>query len=360
MEYENYIIEREEKLSSIANKFNTTPKEIKACNPNMRTFGGGVWGAEYASYGQRIRIPVQPLEPIRLQTDFISDIPIPSIAFNSKARYRCEQINETRVLETLTTYTNQKTQYLLEQNLEEGYAKIKLEEFLYEVIPPLLSDSFELIKSTEFIKNKAIFKLSEKGKIEQILNAKEISNQWKTFKEKELKNLPFIESLQDNTEAIHNINKAGDIEFNSPKVKEYQRNLFNFLCFDQHLYQPIEELEKEEFQYASSLLAPVIIPLEFKYNKVSEDNKFITFKKIADVHLTDSLVQKLKQKYDEVLKPVIKYSFTEYKLFFSCTLDWNKETKLLEKASVHLKETIADNIQNVCTFSLNQLKNYTP
>lgn len=95
------------------------------------------------------------------------------------------------------------------------------------------------------------------------------------------------------------------------------------------MYKPVEELEKEEFLYASSLLAPVVIPLEFRFDKVSEDKNMLTVRKIAEVKLTDSLLHELKQKYDETLKTVIKYSFTEYKLFFSCTLDWNKETKLI-------------------------------
>lgn len=44
MEYEIYTVHEEEKLSSIAHKYNTTPEAIKALNPHMRTFGGFIAG----------------------------------------------------------------------------------------------------------------------------------------------------------------------------------------------------------------------------------------------------------------------------------------------------------------------------
>jgi hypothetical protein len=44
MEYRIHTVHGEEKLSSIANKYNTTPEAIKALNPNMKTFGGFIRG----------------------------------------------------------------------------------------------------------------------------------------------------------------------------------------------------------------------------------------------------------------------------------------------------------------------------
>ena len=86
----------------------------------------------------------------------------------------------------------------------------------------------------------------------------------------------------------------------------------------------------------------------------------LTIKKIAEVKLSDKLIQELTAKYNEILKPAIKYSFTEYKLFFSCIIEFDTETKLLEKGSVSLKEEVADNIENTCEFSLTRLLNYAP
>lgn len=356
MEFKIHNVYGEEKLSSIAKKYDTTPEEIKALNPQAK-FIKLPFSSTVVGHGQQIKIPIPEKKVI--QTQFYSDAPLNNFIFNSKARYRCEQINSTKVNNTLTSYVNQKTQYLLEQNLEEKYARTELEEFLYEVIPPALADSFELVKSTEFIKNKAYFQLSENGKIEKLLNRNTILKQWNEFKEKDFPKLPFISSLK-NKESVKNIEQAGNKQFQNPNIQEYQRTLFNFLCFDQYLYKAIEELEKEEFFYASTLLPPLVIPLEFRYDKVRENKNMLTIKKIAEVKLSDKLIQELTAKYNEMLKPAIKYSFTEYKLFFSCIIEFDTETKLLEKGSVSLKEEVADNIENTCEFSLTRLLNYTP
>lgn len=61
-----------------------------------------------------------------------------------------------------------------------------------------------------------------------------------------------------------------------------------------------------------------------------------------------------------MLKPAIKYSFMEYKLFFSCIIELETETKLLERGTLSLKEEVADNIENTCEFSLARLHNYMP
>ena len=356
MEYKIHNVYREEKLSFIAEKYNTTPEAIKALNPQAK-FIKLPFSSTVVGHGQQIKIPVPQKKVI--QTQSYTDVHLNNFIFNSKARYRCEQINITKANNTLTSYINQKTQYLLEQNLEEKYAKTELEEFLYEVVPPALAGSFELVKSTEFIKNKAYFQLSENGKIEKLLNRNTILKQWNEFKEKDFTKLPFIASLK-NKESVKNIEQAGNKQFQNPNIQEYQRTLFNFLCFDQYLYKPVEELEKEEFIYASTLLPPLDIPLEFRYDKVSENKNMLTIKKIAEVNLSEKLIKELIAKYNEMLKPSFKYNFTEYKLFFSCIIEIDTETKLLEKGSISLKEEIADNIENTCEFSLKRLHNYTP
>lgn len=357
MEYKIYTVQTEEKLSSIAERYHTTPEDIKALNPNARFFKA-IFGSTYIACNQKIKIPIAKKKVIQPQESYI-DILLNNFVFTSKARYRCEQINTTKINNTLTSYVNQKTQYVLAQNLEEKYARTVLEEFLYEVVPPALADSFELVKATEFIKNNAYFQLSEKGKIEKLLNSVAIARQWKVFKEKDFAKLPFIASLQDK-ESVKSIEQLGNKQFNNPNIQEYQRTLFHFLCFDSYLYQPVENLEKEEFLYTSTLLPPLVIPLEFRYDKVSENKNILTLRKVAEVKLSEKLMQELTAKYNETLKPAIKFNFTEYKLFFSCLVEFDTETKLLEKGTIKLKEEIADNVENTCDFNLTRLHNYIP
>ena len=356
MEFKIHKVVAEEKLTDISEKYNVSIDEIKKANPNARVFKS-FFGAEYAAHLQELKIPVHQKIIIKeVKTDF----PFESIVFNSKARYRCEQTNITKVNSVLTSYTNQKTQYLLEQNLKEYFTKTKLEEFIYEVVPPVLESSFELIKETEFIKNNAYFKLNKNGKIEDILNRNAIFKKWEQFRNSNFKKLDFIKSLERNPESINKIEKTGNEQFKNLNIKEYQNALFNFVCFDQFLYKPFEELEKEEFLYPSTILPSNIIPLEFRFDKVREDKELITIKKIATPQLSEKLTEELIKEYNKILKPTLKFGFTEFKVFFSSIIEFNTTENIVEKASVNIREEIADNIENTCEFTLTRLHNYTP
>ena len=356
MEYKIHKVVAEEKLSDIAEKYNVSIDEIKKENPEARFFKAFL-GPEYAGHLQNLKIPIHKKVIPKVEK---SDFPVEKIEFNYKARYRCEQTNSTKVNSVLTSYTNQKTQILLEQILEQNFGKTKLEEFIYEVIPPVLESSFELVKETEFIKNDAYFKLSENGKIEEILNRSAINKKWENFRNNGFKSLEFIKSLQNVPNSLRKIENAGNQQFKNLNIQEYQRSLFNFICFDQFLYKPFEEFINEEFLYTSTILPTIVIPLEFKFDKVREDKDFIVLKKIATPTISEKLNEDLVKEYNKELKPTLQFGFTQFKLFFSCTIQFNFSQKLVESASVNIREEIADNIENTCEFTLTRLQNHTP
>ncbi|PQL92371.1 LysM peptidoglycan-binding domain-containing protein [Apibacter adventoris] len=74
MEYKLHTVNGEEKLSSIADKYNTTPEAIKALNPNMKTFEGFI-GGTFVSYGQKIKIPIPEKNIIQPQHNLIQIFP---------------------------------------------------------------------------------------------------------------------------------------------------------------------------------------------------------------------------------------------------------------------------------------------
>lgn len=147
MEYKLYIVYKEEKLSSIAAKYNLTLREIKAHNPELKTFGGFI-GGEFVSVGQKVKIPIEEL----LKSEaVVKDNYIGNLKFEQKARYRCEQVNISNV--NMAHFAEQKYQYALEQSLNDGLGKVKLEEHLYRFEPSILNLTFDFLSQTEFIKN---------------------------------------------------------------------------------------------------------------------------------------------------------------------------------------------------------------
>ena len=290
---------------------------------------------------------------------------INNIEVENEARYRCEQINKSEVDGNMVHFAEQKFQYLLQQSITEKIAKVKLEEHLYNFSPPVLNLSFEFISKTEFIKNNVFFTISEKdGKFEKVINQSQINKKWLEFRDNEFENSLFIKRLMlTNNTAVAELKELGNQQFsenNENAAEEYRRSLFYFICFDKFLVASAEEISNESFPFMSTIVPPVVVPVEFQYEKLSEDKEILKVRKIGTISLKDNLISEIEKKYDELHKPNIKYGFTKYKLNFEVNIEYNKKEKLVEVGSLFINEQIADNIENTCEFKLKRLKNYTP
>jgi len=124
---------------------------------------------------------------------------------------------------------------------------------------------------------------------------------------------------------------------------------------------PYEDIKSEDFPFMSTIVPSVVVPIEFRYDKISEEKGILKLRKVGTLKLNPELIQDIEKKYDEIHKPNIKYSFTEYKLEFRVRLEYNIEEKLIETADLFIMEQIADNIiDNTYEFHLKRLHNYKP
>lgn len=281
--------------------------------------------------------------------------------FENKSRYRCEQINTSKFNGNLVHYVEQKFQYLLKMNLSNKTAYVKLEDYNKNISPAMIADTFDFIEATERIKNNILFTLNSKGKIKEVLNKEEIYSNWNNFKKNEFYDLSFIKKLQEvNPLAIEELIKIGDKQFSISinNEEEYWRNFFYFCCFDQHLFS--DNWDVVSFDLISTIVPPIVIPLQIRYDKVDENNGITTIRKVAEYHLSDDIRQKIIERYDDLHKNVVKYDFTEYKLIFRATIEIDSESRVLKTGKVVLREEISDNIENECVFTIKKLENFTP
>jgi len=278
------------------------------------------------------------------------------------ARYRCEQINTSKFNGNLVHYVEQNFQYLLKINFQEKTGHVKLEDYKKNMSPALIAETFDFIKATERIKNNVSFKLNSKGKIKEITNKEEINKNWNDFKESTFSDLAFIKKLQEvNPSAVHELKNIGDRQFSlsANNEEEYWRNFFYFCCFDQYLFNN-DHWDEMKFDFVSTIVPPIIIPLSIRYDKVDEKDGIITVRKVAEYKLTENLEKEIIKRYDELHKSVVKYNFTAYKLIFRSTIEIDSSNKTLKTGKVVLKEEVSDNIENECTFTIKKLENFTP
>jgi hypothetical protein len=110
--------------------------------------------------------------------------------------------------------------------------------------------------------------------------------------------------MKTNQHAVNELLAMGDRQFDIDyelMEEEYRRNLLYFTLFDKFLVERIENIKNEQFDFMSTLVPPIIIPLEFRYDKISEEDNIIKFRKVGTAQLNDKLISEIRQKYDEII-----------------------------------------------------------
>ncbi|WP_298311764.1 hypothetical protein [uncultured Aquimarina sp.] len=275
-------------------------------------------------------------------------------------KYRTVQVNSTKIEDEIRSHSELKKQYDIDLNLPKNQAAVLLNDLYYEFMPPVMDKVYEFVSKTEYIRNNIQFSLDADGRLDKILNREEILQNWIDLKEKGLKDIDFIKSLKkDNPGQYKNVLSEGDQQFaitNSKMEQDYHRDLLYLVLFDKHMKAPnLGNIPSEEYIYTSQLFPQVQVPMEIRYDVVEENEKSITIRKVADSLLDDVLLKKIEEQYDLLHKPLIKYSFTEYKLTFRTRYTIDKETRVINDAELTIIEDIEHNIQSTCKYSIRKL-----
>lgn len=358
MEFTKYKVQQGDTLQTIAEKEKISVKDLINFHNAHSLITQSITGDYLPIHLEYVFLPLQSVREAEEKKRQESK------EFERKSRYRCEQVNTSKINGNLVHFLQQNFQYVVKSHFRNNKFFVGLEDHHFDFNPTYLNPSFAFISKTEFIKNQVFFNISqENGRLEQINNKKEINDKWQEFKKNEFYKDEFIiQLMKTNEHAVNELLVMGDRQFAVDyelMEEEYRRNLLYFTLFDKILVQNIENIKNEEFNFMSTLVPPIIIPLDFRYDKISEENNIVKFRKVGTARLNDELISEIKQKYDEIHKPGIKYNFTEYKLEFRVRGEWNTEKKTIENADLFIIEQIADNIENHCEYHLKKLHNYT-
>ncbi|TWP23094.1 LysM domain-containing protein [Apibacter muscae] len=351
MEYKIYTVYEEEKLSSIAEKFNISPEDIKSLNPNVRFFKVP-FGSTYVGYGQQIKVPI----PKKIKTEQENNNLLEN--FTQKARYRCNQNNLVTVDGKPHFSCEIKTQYLL-SSLEKDskkYFKINLEDYITSIEPDGIGEAFELIKQVEFLRKKIIFTQNNLGKISQIYNLKELKKNWDFFSNNEVKNIPFFQELEKRSpDTIKNFIKNGNKEFsNNEEISNIlDKNLFYHILLKANLE---DELNDYIIEQQSQIYPTVKLKIKVINTKVSEDDLSTTYRLVGTLvkeNLDEAILIKY---YNEMYKPLIKYSFTEFDYIYRITYVIENKTGLMIHATASISEQIKNNYATVTKYDLKKVE----
>ena len=353
MEYKIHKIIAEEKLSEISEKYNVNINDIKKANPNAKFFKAFL-GAEYAAHMQELKIP---MFDTLIKETYENDKLIKSLIFKKAGRYRCKQINTTKALEDITFSSDIKTQYLLSSadNGQKHYHSL-LEDYIFQINPKELSHSFELVKPIELLKNDVIFTQNLKGDFEKILNQQQIEQKWETFRKTKITSIDFFNQLKNqNEKAANDFIRTLNREFSNGNVLKntLNKNLFYHILLKSNIGA---ELQDYSFTQSSQIFPNQDLLILVKKNIVSEKDNILTIKLTGELQRDNISETELEKLYNEIYKPILKFSYTEFDFIYRITYSVNTENGLLLDGRASFSEKVKNNFECITQFEINQIE----
>jgi hypothetical protein len=276
-------------------------------------------------------------------------------AVTLEARYRCEQMNTTKVEDNISFHCTTKKQYHLAY-YGTNKARISLEQFLYKINPEVLKDAIVATEPLEYNKENVLVGLSNDNIIERIINFKEIKDKWDSFKPELMQTSFYKELLKHDFKAAEGFMNGGDTEFGSEAnlLKTYEKAFFFHIIFND--YDPwIDRPVKQRIKFNSQIFVNVPIELELTHGIIDENSETVeimTVGKLVKEELNNTV---LKEQYDKFYKPMIEYDFTEYNYEYIVRRVIDKKTTLILSAKANLKEEVKYNYQFITQFDLKKI-----
>ncbi len=345
-------IKKEDTLISLANEYETTVEELKAYH---NSFSGAT------SLIVADVLPIH-LDYININKKSVVDKEIKSngsgsIDFDNKARYRCEQNNLVLVDGNPNFSAQIKSQYLLSHKNNIGFSLIDvvLEDYINAIQPSGMETAFDLIKQIEWIRDHIIFTHSG-GKIQKVVNIKELQNKWEKFLSETSNTIPFYRELKSKSpETIKDFIDNGTKEFSNERIlgETISKNLFYHSLVN--IYNDDSQNEYS-FTQQSQLFPNVTLKINVVKSMVSDDENTTTYRLVGTLDRENLDENEIKKLYEEFYQPIIKFSFTEFDYIYRITYEVNNETGQLLKSTASLKEFVKNNYDVITKFELRKVE----
>ncbi|MCV9930473.1 hypothetical protein OIU83_22625 [Flavobacterium sp. LS1R49] len=358
---ETYKVIAEEKLVELAAKFNITPEEIKRLNPNTRFFKA-FFGPEYVAALQDIQVPVREIvikelkkeEREEVDTEFIK-----SLRFDQEARYRCEQTVITKINGILNNHADTKREFIVKkQNTEKGlFVSVKMVDNIIEAYQKPLEEAIKLVCEIDKVKCDVIVSVNKHtGKIEQVLNHKQIVEKWIDLKEDLRERYAFLrveESKHKFDEFI--LLSENQLRKESNLINDLSSKLFFDVFFDRYLVTK-DILKPYIRKYYSQLFDGYETSLEFRQDILSESPTTVELRKISEMDRSKLDNDFLQRKYNEKFKPMIKYQFSKFNFSVRERVTINTADNWIEQSEITIIEEVKNNIQVLITYKLTKIE----
>lgn len=231
MEFIKYEIKQGDTLSSIAEKSKITLKEmVKFHNLNC--------GVTQQIIENNIPLNVKFIYlEVKDQTENKKEVVAKSAELD--ARYRCEQSVMTYIGGVMVNHIDTKREFLVHkfQKGNESFVKTELVENIINSYPEEMKEAVDLVIDIDLLACNILTFLNPKtGKINKIVNHKEIIEKWNIHKEHLNSKYGFLRNSETKKNLLQFVDVNNDIFTNEKKLIEWVNNkMFFDLFFDKYL-----------------------------------------------------------------------------------------------------------------------------
>ncbi|MCK6144538.1 hypothetical protein [Prevotella intermedia] len=277
-------------------------------------------------------------------------------------KYRCVQTITTKLDEIPVSTIVNKKDYSVERFTDaegtQGFA-FSVRDDIPSIFPEQYEESITLVNELENMKVNAIIGIDPKtGQITKVLNHKEIIDLWDEEKKHLTEKYKFLKGTAGSN-ALNNLIKIEDkiIYQYDTFMKTLAANPFYSIFFGQYLVSDQPQEGDDIIPYSSRLFPDNKFNLETqRKSEIQEDGTMLlecTGKNSQDSHFDEAI----RKAYDEKIKPVVQYSFTQYNINFTQQSWINQTERCLQKGTQTVIEEVTDNLTLSIDLQIRRLTN---
>lgn len=349
----NYKIKGGDSLETIAAHFNINVKELVAFHNKNAVMTQQIYGKEIPIHIRHLII-----NPIVTIDEKSSAEDLEEIHFGRNLMYRTEMIVGTVLEQVMVDNSTYKSQYKVGLDQNNTLASVLLQESHVTSSPQMLQAGMELIAEIDKIKCNSVFRLDpESGKIKKIINYKSIIDEWDHYKAG-LESRKTVLKLSQNRKDIDDFIAGVEAVLKPEKklIEDYYNKMFYELFFTKHLQGNRDFLQKYSRTYYSTLFDKEAVILNFTSTVLEETDEILKIRRVSAMEYPSLNMEKIVNLYNERIKPMVQFNFSEYNFSYRETFIWNKTDQVLQESHVTVIEEVKNNVQLLIDFNLKRFE----
>lgn len=276
------------------------------------------------------------------------------------ARYRCEQSVMTYIGGIMVNHIDTKREFLVHkfQKGNESFVKIELVENIINSYPEEMKEAVDLVIDIDLLAcNMLTFLNPKTGKIDEIVNHKEIIEKWDIHKEHLNSKYGFLRNSETKKNLQQFVDVNNDIFTNEKKLIEWVNNkMFFDLFFDKYLVTNNNLFNPYKNNLYSQLFEGKPIQFDFKHDIIGETENEVNVRKVGEMIKGSIDTSALEEIYNIKFKPLVNYQFSEFKFSYRENSTYDLENRWITASDVTIIEEVKNNVRLMISYKLTKIE----